>query len=273
MELGIEALRIDNMWETDKHISGVPPHVKQLAGLSELKEQLKATAESIFTRIMESTTHYFETRRIGGGEITEERLMELIRNASNSARTDMQEHLQSLFSSLRVFPEQTQGDEGEHGATSHSNSLPSDFVFPSSTILDLWKKWHVGNNARGIPPLKELQPTDVKFLDETPLSEGERHREKHLTDKRRPAGKTLCDIRFICKYIEEQASLHHGFTEITELNVIVAFKAVTSAWDAPLENLPRQKRFEQLAWWTVIKLIRERKKTESQGQPPVPFVL
>jgi hypothetical protein len=41
------------MWETNNHISGVPPQVKELTDLAELKEQLKTSAEELFNRIME----------------------------------------------------------------------------------------------------------------------------------------------------------------------------------------------------------------------------
>lgn len=267
MELGVAAVRIDNMWDTNNHISGVPPHIKELADLADLKEQLKASTESLFTRLKNSTENFFRARRLGGGEITEELLIKLIKDASNSAREDMQQHLESLFSSHRVFPEQMTGATGSQSAWNRSDGLPSDFRWPSTTILDLWRKWHIGNGSRGIPPLKELLPADVKFLDNVPLTEGEQNREKHTTDKRRNAGKTLSDIKFICNYIEEQATLHHGFTEITVSNMMPAFNKVMVAWDALSQDRSKHTRFDQLKWRTVVREARSRKKIESQ----VPF--
>lgn len=278
MERGIDALRIDNMWETNYHISGVPPHVKDLSDLAELKEQLSAAVESIFTRIMEGTTHYFETRRIGGGDITEERLMELIQNASDTARSDiidkLRQQLQSLFDSCRGPPEQAEINAGVETASSTSKELPKDFEFPSSTTLDLWKKWNTGNTVRRIPQLKDLRACDFKFLDKTPLTIGEEHRQKHTTNAmnddtneiidRRPACKFFWDMKFICEHIEEEAILYHGFSEISPSNMLDAFKAVTSDWDIPINGKPKPKRFEHQAWRSAIRIITARKKAGAQ---------
>ncbi len=53
LETASNSIRVDNMWETNNHISGVPPQVKELTDLAELKEQLKTSAEELFNRIME----------------------------------------------------------------------------------------------------------------------------------------------------------------------------------------------------------------------------
>ena len=43
--------------------------------------------------------------------------------------------------------------------------LPEDFEFPQAGTCDLWLRWNVGDDERGIPPLSVLRHHDYSFLD------------------------------------------------------------------------------------------------------------
>jgi hypothetical protein len=176
----------------------------------------------------------------------------------------MQQHLNKLFRSFRIEQTGTGVAVEQTINTITATSLPPNYRFPSQTILDVWTQWNVGNASRAIPPLKNLTSEDFSFIGEIPLSEGECRREKHPTESRRPTRKTFSDIKFICTHIEELASLHHGFTEINNANMMLAFKAVTSSWKT--QYFPSSPRIEQWKWRTLVRQIRDKVRMRNENE-------
>ena len=270
MEPGLVALNVKKAWETKKHISGVPPHVKELADLAEIKDQLGSIVEKIFEKVMKGTTDFFDSRRIGGGEITEERLMQLIQNASDATRSEVADRLTSQLERLmEAFQSNVTGqlnDEPGEISVPLTAELPHDFQFPSSNVLDLWTQWNIPNVERSIPALKNVLAESYKFLDSQPRSAGECNRLTRLQhdkkDSRRESRRTASDMKSLCKFIEEEAC-KFGFMNITEENMLEAFEAVTLEWETlgGRESASgRSTRFEQWSWKTTLKFVHDLKR-------------
>ena len=78
MEPIIDKIIVVKAWESTRHLTGVPSHVKELVDLQALREEQSKLAETIFEKVMAGLTDYFDTRRIGSAEMTEVRIKELI---------------------------------------------------------------------------------------------------------------------------------------------------------------------------------------------------
>jgi hypothetical protein len=78
MQPGIEKVQVIHAWESNRHLTGIPPHVKELVDLHELKVKQSKLAAIIYGKVMAGMTEYFEARNIGGGDMTEARMKEMI---------------------------------------------------------------------------------------------------------------------------------------------------------------------------------------------------
>ncbi|GAX10566.1 hypothetical protein FisN_14Lu064, partial [Fistulifera solaris] len=262
MEHGLAALKTHKAWDTTNHISGVPPHVKELVDLAEIKDQLGSIAERIFEKVMKGVTDYFETRRIGGGELTEERLMELIQRASDSTRSEVFDRLtlqlERLVESFQQNPLRGMYvEEPTNGNAFSSTELPIDFEFPRSNTLDLWVQWNTPNREQNIPALKNVSTKSYKFLDEKQRSAGECNRSSRLQanrkGKRRESRRTASDMKILCQFIEAEAR-KFGFETISELNMQEAF-----------ETVAKEFGFGQEAWTTTLKAVQKLKNARKNA--------
>jgi hypothetical protein len=270
MEAGLAALRVDKAWETTNHISGVPPHVKELVDLAEIKDQLGTVVDRIFEKVMQGTKEYFESRRIGGGEITEARLSELIQNACIATQTEVSlrltQQLERLMTSFQPNLFRESNSNASESRVEIPSELPSDFEYPSSTHLDLWTQWNLPNLERRIPALKTLTPDKYKFLNVQPRSVGECNRLTRLqasrSETRRDSRRTVSDMKVLCEFTEKEAE-RLEFTTITEDNFIEALQAVTRDWEAstgPLTQGSKKKKFNVQSWKTTLAFVRDLKK-------------
>jgi hypothetical protein len=71
----------------------VPPHIKQLVDLEAIRDSTASLAQSVEKAVMVGITKYFDVWRIGGGEITEARVKEMIASAVATAITQNTEEL------------------------------------------------------------------------------------------------------------------------------------------------------------------------------------
>ena len=269
---GLAALKVDKAWETTNHISGVPPHVKELVDLAEIKDQLETIVDRIFEKVMNGTQRYFEECRIGGGEITEARLMRLIQNASDATRTEVSDRLTNQLERLLgsfQFNQNLNDEPGENSTELLPTELPEDFEFPSSNTLDLWTQWNIPNRERQIPALRNVSTEAYKFLDLQPRSRGECNRLTRLqrtrTDERRASRKVASDMKTVCEFIEKEAT-QFGYINITEEKMGDAFRKVTESWERAgglLTNGGRRVRFEQRSWKTTLTFVRKLKKRKN----------
>jgi hypothetical protein len=277
----VEKLKIVHAWDTHEHhsITGVPPHIKQLVDLEALKVEHSHLCENVCKQLMMELTKYFEVRHIGGGEITEARVTEMIAEACKQNAADLTSRIEEKVDALtRAFEESSGSGGREEVGQSHAagrntrqyfplratndgriSRLPANFQFPKSTAYDLWVQWNVGNTERQIPALRSLEGSDFAFLDGIEKSAGEKRGQpgKHR-DKRRASRKTYSDIKFLCNYIEKKGREAGATIDDRSLgNVRKTFEA------AQKELHGSGKRKGQLKWRTLCLKIR--KKLKSSG--------
>jgi hypothetical protein len=265
-------------WESTRHLTGVPSHIKELVDLKALRVEQSKLSETIFERVMGGLTAYFDTRRIGGGEMTEARIREMIALACKQNVDELVRRVEEKVDSLKtVFEQSTTGNAGRptrqdaadaRGTPLRVNHLgqisrlPNDFQFPSGGMYDCWTQWNVGDAEREIPPLRKLGPREFRFIDNMPKTDAEKRsqRGKHI-NKRRPSRKIFSDMKFICSYIESKASEAGVDTSDTSLaNVRTMYEAAKTELIIPGA---RNQRADQLKWRTMV--FRLRKKLAQGG--------
>jgi hypothetical protein len=283
MEPVIDQVTTVKAWESTHHLTGVPSHVKELVDLQALREEQSKLSDTIFSKVMGGLTEYFDTRRIGSGEMTEARIKELIGAACKQNVEELVSRVETTVNTLKTaFQACSFGDgtpavrqdaedtNANNGATYslRTNSrgeisrLPNDFQFPKAGIYDCWLQWNVGNPDRQIPPLRKLAPKEFVFLDNVPKTAAEKRsqRGKHI-DKRRPSRKIFSDMKFICNYIESKASdAGVDTSDLSMSNVRRMFDAAVTALIIPGEH---NERVDQLKWRTMVYRVRKKLKRVS----------
>ena len=266
-------VKIVKAWDRthDHHITGVPPHIKQMVDLEELKLEHSGLCNKVCNQLMERMTQYFEGRHIGGGEMTEARVQEMISEACKQNTTELTTRIENKVDELVAAFDESSGSGGRRlgsiaaGSGTQRQSfalratndgrisrLPVDFQFPKSTAYDLWVHWNVGNTERKIPALRSLDGNDFLFMDEMAKSDGEQRggTGKHK-EKRRPSRKAYSDIKFLCNYIEKKGREAGANIDDRSLaNVRNTFQAAERAIHG------REKRKDQLKWRTLVRKIR-----------------
>jgi hypothetical protein len=135
-------------WESNRHLTGMPAHVKELVDLQALRDEQTKLSDTIFTKVMGGLTEYFDTRRIGSGEMTEARIKELISLVRKANMDKLVKCVETTVNSLKTaFEECSFGngppcrqDDGEDNVVRNAtcqlrantlggiSRLPSDLV-------------------------------------------------------------------------------------------------------------------------------------------------
>ena len=262
-------------WESHRHLSGVPSHIKELVDLQALRVEQSQLSQVIFEKVMLGLTEYFDTRRIGGGEMTEARIREMIAEASKINVDDlvkrMEEKVDSLKTAFQQFTTDSDATRQEDTAGAartyllrtnilgQISRLPSDFQFPKGGCYDCWTQWNVGDGERSIPPLRKLGPREFLFIDNLPKTDAEKRSQTgKFRNQRRPSRKIFSDIKFLCKYIESKASeAGVDTTDVSLANVRIMFESAVKHLIIPGEG---NRRVDQLKWRTIVKRIRKKLK-------------
>jgi hypothetical protein len=196
----------------------------------DLRKAYAQLTEKVYEKVIGGLKNYFEVRKIGGGEMTEARVREMI------AAGCRQENAEDLLKKIGTRPEslettkipiigtaekratelqrneQPQGQDTSVLRTNHRlgqiTRLPDDFQFPSGNAYDCWLQWNLGNAVRQIPPLRLVQLIEFqRVLDANPKADAETRARRGLhKGKKRPTRKTSCDMKYLCTYIEKKAS-------------------------------------------------------------------
>jgi hypothetical protein len=172
----IDKVVIVKAWESTCHLTGVPSHVKELVDLQALRVETSKLADTIFTKVMGGLEEYFYTCRIGGGDLTEARIREMIALASKVNVDSLMERVTETMESLKTaFQDASTGNgicpasrrvltpadaityEIQTNSDGELTRLPSDFQFPKGSSYECWIQWNVGNSERQIPPLRKLK--------------------------------------------------------------------------------------------------------------------
>jgi hypothetical protein len=110
----VDQVMIVKAWESTRHLTGVPSHVKELVDLQALRIEQSQLSVTIFEKVMAGLADYFDTRRIGSGEMTEARIQELIGAACQQNVDKLVKRVEATVNSLKTAFQ----------ATTFGNGLP-----------------------------------------------------------------------------------------------------------------------------------------------------
>lgn len=244
-------------------VTGLPPHVETRRDLQKIKEMVQEFAPFVKAEIrqgvidtvngsVEGITHDLEERAIGARTVTTDGLDMHIRATLRStleevglvdlARNSTQQQVQTPETNSEPLV-----DENNDSANGRArvyfwgdgvHLLPEDFEFPKGTALVLWQWWMYGNPTHGYPPLRQVSTKD--FVNK---------------DKRR----RYADASLIMKKLEDEARQKNVWNprpSLVEANQI--YEQCKTAIEVPSRTQKnRQRRKNQLAWRSVVKLLRE----------------
>jgi hypothetical protein len=106
----IDKVIVIQAWESTRHLTGVPSHIKELIDLQALRVKQSKLLELIINKVMLGLAECFDTRRIGGGEMTEGRIQEMIAEVSKINVDDLVKHMEDKVDSLKAVFQQSTTD-------------------------------------------------------------------------------------------------------------------------------------------------------------------
>lgn len=260
--------KIIHSWETNTSLSGIPPHIKSLVNIAAIRMSQDKMVDQVYERVITGVKDLLDTRQIGGGELTEVRLHEMVVNAVTPQVDALNATLNEALHQYHHHPPVQDQDFGEQlnqtyedvDGTTHQlrldarvlTRLPENFEFPQAGVYDCWIKWNIKDSVRGIPPLKKLHPQDYAFLDSKPKPGG---------GARRASRKTFCDLKCLCTYIEDKAT-EEGMdpSNPSPANIRLIYEHV---WPTIYEGL-KGGRSTQNRWMTLVDKFRKKKKREKE---------
>jgi hypothetical protein len=190
----VDKVKIVRAWESSLHaIIGVPPHIKGLMELVALQKDYATLTNKVYEKVMNDLKDYFEVQKIGGREMTEARVREMIADGCRKNAEDLVGQIQTKLNSLAtVFEKSTGGERLKFQRSAQpkqqqdmyvlrTNSLvqitrlPNDFQFPNGNAYDCWVQWNVGTVVRQTPPLQLVQVREFQaVLDTKPKTDAEK---------------------------------------------------------------------------------------------------
>ena len=251
-------VKIVHSWETTTELTGIPPHVKTLVDIAAIKATQDTIVESVFERVFTGIRDLLDTRKIGGGELTESRLNDMVQKAVapqfDALNVTLTQALNRANNPLPPQPMESMesidiqcpvNEVRMHGGM--FSRLPYSYEFPQAGVYD---KWNIRDDARGIPPLKTLHARGFKFLNSKPKPGG---------GKRRASRLAYSDIKFVCGCFEAAARENgmdpsDGSTE----NIRIIYQQVSPSIYEGLKG----GRSTQHKWLTLVDKLRDKKKRE-----------
>ena len=260
-------------WNTGHSVTGVPTYIRSLVDLAAMKSRQKELVGEVVRQVMAGVTKYFDDRRIGGGDMTEARINDIVGGALKeqfgSFEIRLEKQVQTLSENfakatgntvpLELVTETTTKKKTVMTLSAFGGKLlrlPRDFQFPMLGVQDLWIKWNVGDETRGIPPLRTLNPGDYSFLDKIEKTAAElRGATGKHKQKRRKTTKTVCDMKFICNAVEGAAKgLGYDASDKSYPNLVRMVEAAMSELDPKASTRGKN----QHRWQTVVARVRKR---------------
>ena len=221
-------------WETEGGYtaSGVPPHIKELVEIEDMKKKLATMSEDIERRVVEGVTDYFNRQQIGEDFTRQELHVMLQEASSNTINSVVKEVMTEISEKFDTIIEKFEGVVPAHLNPNQNGGpprppprpvnlaggtftrLPLNWRFPCGTCLDLWMQWCMDDTAGNVPALRKCAAKDFSFLDTAELLENENRGRRGPKPKargdqaepaRRPSSKTFSDIKYLCKFIQSKA--------------------------------------------------------------------
>jgi hypothetical protein len=177
-------VKIVHSWETSTELTGIPPHVKTLVDIAAIKATQDTIVDNVFERVIAGVKDLLDTRQIGGGELTECRLNDMVVKAVAPQFDALNATLSRVVERGNPLPLRPPRpleamESVDFGPVDELRMidgiftrLPHDYEFPHAGVYDLWIKWNIRDTVRNIPPLKKLHAKDYKFLDSKPKEGG-----------------------------------------------------------------------------------------------------
>ncbi|KAI2511613.1 hypothetical protein MHU86_2867 [Fragilaria crotonensis] len=168
------SVRVIYPWETDPvaqkcvmKLTGVPPHVVELAAL----EELKVTLGRLQPAILDGVEKLMDDRTMGG-TLSETRMKRLIEESRQQFLADLDQRIPNLLQP-RQGRIRTDDSEGQQNVTSRHKiwqhhgkfrRVPPSWTFPKCGLLVAYKLWHTKDTVSGQCEMSFLSFQDVDFL-------------------------------------------------------------------------------------------------------------
>jgi len=256
-----DKVKVTYPWKDDSKIvklTGIPPHVKQLAMMAELKRMVGGMRDEILggvERLMDDRTM--------NGTLSEARMGRLLDERQQPLVDELRELRQQLgAASNRGIPAVSRFPGGVDGPNNSKmwfnrgvfRRVPPTWVFPTTASLQVvYVLWHTRDSVSGVCALKELTNLDVNWLK---------------TGCRR-----LEELRFLMMKLDREAErqgiLPNG-GDLTAADCAHILPLVQGALRVPLRTPKGRKRFlSRLKWPTLIPLMPAQNRKRSRVDAPV----
>jgi hypothetical protein len=262
-------IKVTYPWNDNEHVfTGVPPHCAVLQHLARISEK----QSEMLSGFVDNVVAGLDKAGVSGERLTSERIRDIL----NEFKDDLQRSLRvrNLATDMADISVNDNNNNDETGGLEpveeqvryrvhfHSGGfsmVPVDWRFPRCGVLDLWRQWWIGDNVRGIPPLRKLTCKDVKFLDRLPLSETEIHgRRGKFSGNRRLARKILNDINFLMNHLKALVVEKNAMPRIINEGSVDRMFSFVEA------SISGKDRDVQKCWSTVYKELRQRLHVEKR---------
>lgn len=232
-------LKIDGITAT-----GVPPHVVQMTLLKDVCSRLDAlvdTADKNVVRTIDGIMQQLEDKAVGLGTVTQVGLSNALTKCLENA--GLMKLVANIENNDANIISKSKNDSIPNGKIVKLISVPDSLRIPTdTTCLHACVNWFIGNEALNLPPLKFINPADVKCVN---------------TRKR------LSDLKYLMTKIQSEA-LKHGLVISNNIQVPTLIdiynRCKNSIQISGRTQKGRKRRTGQLSWITVAHLLRIEEK-------------
>jgi hypothetical protein len=239
-------------------LTGIPPHVVQLAQL----KQLQQSVASMKPTILEGVEQMLDDRTING-TLSETRMRSLmvsvmeeghsqllmeVRRAGELLTGVAGQQLQTvpqIPTGTRLYKGMDDGAKTTHNLWLHKGKfrrVPPSWSFPKCNVHSAHKLWHTQNTITGQCALRFVIRSDIDFCKD--------------------AYRRLEEFRFLMWQFDE-AARQVGLlrSTMTEMDCNDAITATIESLGVPLEtNTGRQRHLERLKWTRYLKLVPDKRR-------------
>ena len=212
--------------------TGIPPHVDCLQYISSLKSSVVKFNNQLmkgFDEQLKKIAEVLEKSAAGTGTPTLEQMRSL-----------MAEHQERIMELIRIQSCERQQEPIEDAPNPlflRSVTIPANFDFPATKILDMWDMWICGHAQARLPPFRSLKPYDFPTAQQ----------------KRK-----FRDLRYVMAKLENEARKQGiGLGYMSPSKAAEIFDKIQRVIVLPTKTPKGRQRRVGLSWQTCRKLLRE----------------
>lgn len=251
---------ITHPWtDSSRAFSGIPPQVSLLYELTSMRDHQQKMVGKIVDKIQGLVAS-------DGGRMSEHNLKKILTDFQEQLMADIRGSTADTSVRKELVLDGRRVETGRtyliHNYFGNLKRVPADWRFPRCGVFDLWRQWWIGDSVRNISPLRFIELPDVNHLDKIALSEEElQGRRGQHKESRRPAKKTLCDIKKLMKTITEKVVEKGAFCdEVTPEAVDLMYRSVEDYFI----QFTGKGRDSQKSWVSVLDSIRYAEKKSGE---------